>query len=83
VSTTSSATAFAPNTYSVTVKDANNCTVVTSQTIGQPTAVTIAHQISLRVVAEIMALQRLHQAEEQAPIRMHGPEGQQALLRQI
>lgn len=42
VSTTSSATSLAPNTYSVTVKDANNCSVVTSQTIGQPTAVTIA-----------------------------------------
>ena len=42
VSTTSSATSLAPNTYSVTVKDANNCTVVTSQTVGQPSAVTIA-----------------------------------------
>lgn len=42
VSTTSSASALAPNTYSVTVKDANNCTVVTSQTITQPTAITIA-----------------------------------------
>jgi hypothetical protein len=42
VSTTASATALPPNTYSVTVRDANNCTVVTSQTIGQPTAVTIA-----------------------------------------
>jgi hypothetical protein len=42
VSTTSSASSLAPNTYSVTVKDANNCTVVTSQTISQPTAITIS-----------------------------------------
>lgn len=42
VSTTSTASSLAPNTYSVTVEDANNCTVVTSQTIGQPSAVTIA-----------------------------------------
>ncbi len=42
VSTLSSASALAPNTYSVTVKDANNCTVVTSQTITQPIAITIA-----------------------------------------
>lgn len=42
VSTSSSASALAPNTYSVTVKDANNCTVVTSQTITQPTAIIIA-----------------------------------------
>lgn len=42
VSTTSSASSLAPNTYSVTVKDANNCTVVTSQTISQPSAITIS-----------------------------------------